>query len=82
MITLDLLAKQLLDNLKSQIWCQLILKNFFWDFLTNWFVKINTHLQTCGQPELRNFIGLNLAVIYIRSGMGGSRGIEVCNTIK
>ena len=38
------------------------------------------YLQTCSQPELRNFIGLNLAIVYIRSGVGGSRSIEVCAT--
>ena len=41
------------------------------------------YLQTCSQPELRNFIGLNLAIVYIRSGVGGSRSIEVhVHTIK
>ena len=39
----------------------------------------NLFSQSCGQPELRNFIGLNLAIIYIRSGNGANRRMEVRN---
>ncbi|XP_020610699.1 MAU2 chromatid cohesion factor homolog [Orbicella faveolata] len=43
--------------------------------------QFNTALETCSQPELRNFIGLNLAIVYIRSGVGGSRSIELQNLL-
>lgn len=43
--------------------------------------QFNAALETCGRPELRNFIGLNLAIIYIRSGATGNRRMELENLL-
>jgi len=43
--------------------------------------QFNAALETCGTPELRNFVGLNLAIIYIRSGTGVNRRIELENLL-
>lgn len=43
--------------------------------------QFNAALETCDRPELRSFIGLNLAIIYIRWGTGGNIRIELENLL-
>lgn len=43
--------------------------------------QFNAAIESCGQPELRNFVGLNLAIIYIRSGNGANRRMELENLL-
>lgn len=43
--------------------------------------QFNVAFETSREPELRNFIGLNMAIIYIRSGMGGNQNIKLQNLL-
>ncbi|XP_074614133.1 MAU2 chromatid cohesion factor homolog isoform X2 [Acropora palmata] len=44
--------------------------------------QFNAALETCVRPELRNFIGLNLAIVHIRSGATGNHRIELENLLE